>query len=251
MKSEANIGRKESVKAEEIIGWVIEQFHPNLALACSFSPEDIAIAHMMSEIRQNVRIFALDTGRLNEETYECADAVRKRLRVTIEWFFPNSEAVENLEREKGLFSFRESLENRHECCQIRKVEPLSRALSGLEAWVTGLRQEQSVTRTQLEKIERDDAHGGIVKINPLADWSSEKVWEYIKKFDLPYNRLNDQGYPSIGCAPCTRAIEMGEDPRAGRWWWEHPDHKECGLHVSAGKNIQLNKRIDSNVQHQK
>ena len=231
MSTETSIDYAGRSKAQDVVGWALEKFHPNLALACSFSPEDIVIAHMMFEIRPDARIFALDTGRLNEETYECAEAVSKRFGVIIEWYFPKHEAVEKLEREKGLFSFRESLGNRHECCGIRKVEPLSRALSGLEAWVTGLRQEQSVTRAELDKIECDKAHGGIVKINPLADWSSDKVWDYIKKFNLPYNRLNDQGYPSIGCAPCTRAIEMGDDARAGRWWWENPEHKECGLHI--------------------
>ncbi len=218
-------------EAEDVLKWAINKFHPQIALACSFSPEDIVTAHMMVEIQPNIRVFAIDTGRLNEETYQCAEAVRRRLGINIEWYFPKHEAVEELERKKGLFSFRTSLDARHECCNIRKVKPLSRALSGLEAWVTGLRQEQSVTRAKLDKVEHDDVHGGIAKINPLADWSAERVWEHIKKFNLPYNKLHDQGYPSIGCAPCTRAVEAGEHPRAGRWWWEDPEHKECGLHI--------------------
>jgi phosphoadenosine phosphosulfate reductase len=177
-----------------------------------------------------VRVFAIDTGRLNEETYQVAESVSARYDIQIDWYFPERQTVENLEREKGLFSFRESLENRHECCRIRKVEPLGRALAGLSGWIVGLRREQSVTRAQLCPLEIDEAHGGIVKISPLADWSEEQVWAYAEKHALPINRLHRMGYPSIGCAPCTRAIEAGEDLRAGRWWWENPEHKECGLH---------------------
>jgi phosphoadenosine phosphosulfate reductase len=139
--------------------------------------------------------------------------------------------VEGLERTKGLFSFRESVENRKECCAIRKVEPLGRALEGMKAWVTGLRREQSVTRSDLRVVEEDPAHGGILKINPLADWTLEDTWAYVRTHGVPYNRLHDQGYPSIGCAPCTRAVRPDEDSRAGRWWWEQPEHKECGLHL--------------------
>lgn len=218
--------------AEDILKWAMDEFHPDISLACSFSPEDVVVAHMLAQIRKDARIFAIDTGRLNEETYQCADALKEKLGINIEWYFPKHEAVEKLEREKGLFSFRTSLEARHECCGIRKVEPLSRALSGLRAWITGLRREQSVTRDKLGKIESDPGHGGILKINPIADWTDDEVWDYIKKHDLPYNKLYDQGYTSIGCAPCTRAIEAGEHPRAGRWWWENPEHKECGLHVN-------------------
>ena len=231
MKQNDNFGYKGNNQAEDILAWALKTLHPDLALACSFSPEDIILIHMMRKVQPDARVFALDTGRLNEETYECAELIKRRFKVNIEWYFPRHETVEKLEREKGLFSFRESLEARHECCGIRKVEPLSRALSGLKGWVTGLRQEQSVTRTTLKKIERDEAHGGIIKINPLADWSADQVWNYIKDQKLPYNRLHDLGYPSIGCAPCTRAIKESEHPRAGRWWWENPEHKECGLHV--------------------
>lgn len=215
--------------AEDLLKWAIDAFHPDLALSCSF--EDVVLVHMMHSISPDIRVFALDTGRLDEETYELAEMTQRRFGIKVEWYFPDREAVEQLEREKGLFSFRNSLENRHECCRIRKVEPLSRALSGLKAWVTGLRRDQSVTRTTLQKVERDDAHGGIVKLNPLADWTSEQLSEYIREHKLPHNRLYDKGYLSVGCAPCTRAIKPGEHPRAGRWWWEDPEHKECGLHV--------------------
>jgi phosphoadenosine phosphosulfate reductase len=140
--------------------------------------------------------------------------------------------VQKLEREKGLFSFKESLENRRECCYIRKVEPLARALTGLDAWITGLRRDQGAARAKVGKIELDRVHGDIMKINPLADWDHDRIWAYIKEHDIPYNKLFDLGYTSIGCEPCTRAIEPGEDARAGRWWWElEPEHKECGIHI--------------------
>jgi len=199
-------------------------------LACSFSVEDVVVIDMAKEAGLDIGIFALDTGRLNEETYEVADAIAERYRIKIDWFFPRHEAVEALEREKGLFSFRESLANRHECCHIRKVEPLGRALRGLAGWITGLRREQSVTRSGLAPIEPDEANGGILKINPLLEWTEAQVWEYADARRIPVNRLHKQGYPSIGCAPCTRPVAPGEHPRAGRWWWENPEHKECGLH---------------------
>lgn len=216
--------------ALSVLQWGLTMFTPDIALACSFSVEDICALHLMKQVRDDVRVFALDTGRLNEETYECADRITRELDINIEWYFPNHEAVEALEREKGMFSFRESLDNRHECCHIRKVEPLGRALKDLRAWITGQRRAQSATRSELKVDEIDDAHGGIVKLNPLAAWSDSDVWDHIREHKLPYNRLHDQGYPSIGCAPCTRAVAEGEDIRAGRWWWEDPEHKECGLH---------------------
>lgn len=199
-------------------------------LASSFSVEDVVVIDLICRYHLPIGIFALDTGRLNEETFEVAETVSQRYGVPIEWHFPERDAVERLERDKGLFSFRESLENRHECCRIRKVEPLQRALKGLGGWVTGLRREQSVTRTGVAPLEVDHAHGGIVKINPLVFWSEQQVWDYANERRIPINRLHKRGYPSIGCAPCTRAIEPGEHPRAGRWWWEDPTHKECGLH---------------------
>ncbi|MCL5884565.1 MAG: phosphoadenylyl-sulfate reductase [Deltaproteobacteria bacterium] len=216
---------------EAVIRWALSEFHPGIALASSFSMEDIVLIAMMADVRSDARIFALDTGRLHEETYETAEAVRRMLGVRVEWRFPSMAAVEELERSKGLFSFRESLENRHECCRIRKVEPLSRALSGLRAWVTGQRREQAVTRRTLPVVEIDEGHGKILKLNPLAGWTEQEVKEYVRKRGLPVNRLHDMGYPSIGCAPCTRPIAPGEDPRAGRWWWERPEQKECGLHA--------------------
>jgi phosphoadenosine phosphosulfate reductase len=216
---------------EKVLAWALEEFHPAIALASSFSKEDIVLIAMMAQIRPDTRVFALDTGRLHEETYQAAETVSRKLGVRIEWYFPDRSAIENLERTKGLYSFRESLENRHECCRIRKVEPLGRALSGLCAWVTGQRREQGLTRTDLQVFEIDEAHGGILKLNPLAEWTGEQVESFIRERGLPYNRLHDEGYLSIGCAPCTRPVAPGENPRAGRWWWERPEHKECGLHA--------------------
>ncbi len=215
---------------QEILRLGIEVAGGPVKLACSFSVEDMVIIDMASKAGLSIGIFALDTGRLNEETYEVADALAERYRLKVEWFFPRQEAVEELLRSKGPYSFRESLENRHECCHIRKVEPLGRALKGLAGWITGLRREQSVTRTDLAPIEIDTANGGILKINPLLEWTTEQVWEYANQHRVPTNRLHAQGYPSIGCAPCTRPVAPGEHPRAGRWWWENPEQKECGLH---------------------
>lgn len=220
--------------AGAVVAWALGLFHPRVALASSFSLEDIVLAAMMAEVEPDARIFAIDTGRLNEETYEAAEAVRTRLGVRIRWHFPDRAAVESLERSKGLYSFRESLENRRECCRIRKVEPLGRAVSALRAWITGQRRAHGVTRRELPVAEVDEAHGGILKLNPLADWTDDDVRAFIRARGLPYNRLHDAGYPSVGCAPCTRAVLPGEDLRAGRWWWESAGHKECGLHARAG-----------------
>jgi phosphoadenosine phosphosulfate reductase len=216
--------------AQEILRQGAEAAQGIVKLACSFSVEDTVIIDMIHKEGLKIGIFALDTGRLNEETYEVADAITERYGIRIDWYFPKHEAVEKLERDKGLYSFRESLDNRHECCGIRKVEPLGRALAELAGWVTGLRREQSVTRTDLAPIEIDENHGGILKINPLLEWSEEQVWDYAKQHKVPVSRLYAEGYRSIGCAPCTRAVAPGEHARAGRWWWENPEHKECGLH---------------------
>lgn len=218
-----------------VVRHALALYHPHVALACSFSIEDAALIDMLLSVRKDARVFALDTGRLNPETYDCAEQLRRRYKVQIEWYFPKHEAVEQLERSKGLFSFKQSVEERKECCGIRKVEPLNRALAGMKAWITGLRREQSVTRTDLQAVEIDASHGGMVKINPLVNWSLEDTWNYTRERRVPHNALYDTGYTSIGCAPCTRAIEPGEDQRAGRWWWENPDHKECGLHLPTMK----------------
>jgi len=217
--------------AEELISTGLQKTaDKKVGMACSFSVEDLVVINLLRKIAPEVVIFAIDTGRLHEETYEVAEALRQKYNLHIDWYLPQTETLQKLEREKGLFSFRENIENRLECCHIRKVEPLNRALTGLEGWVTGQRRAQSTTRSRLKGIEVDDAHGGIIKINPLLTWSDEQVWAYATDHRLPVNRLHRQGYPSIGCAPCTREVESGEDTRAGRWWWENPEHKECGLH---------------------
>jgi phosphoadenosine phosphosulfate reductase len=202
-------------------------------LACSFGPEDIVLIDMLRETAPSVGVFAIDTGRLHEETYECAQRVADHFGFTVRWFFPEREAVEDLERAKGLYSFRKSLAERHECCGIRKVEPLNRALADLGGWITGRRQEQSVTRFALDPVEPDAERPGVLKFNPLAEWTSQQVWDHIQRRGLPYNVLHDRDFPSIGCSPCTRAVRPGEDERAGRWWWEQPENKECGLHQAA------------------
>lgn len=215
---------------QEILHAGIEAAGGPVSLACSFSLEDVAIIDLAYSAGLKLGVFAIDTGRLNEETYEVADALTERYRLKIDWYFPRHEEVQKLEREKGLFSFRESLENRHECCHIRKVEPLLRALEGLKGWVTGMRRDQSITRSDLKGVELDTANGGILKINPLLNWSEQQVIEYARENNLPTNRLYKLGYRSIGCAPCTRAIGPWDHVRDGRWWWENPEHKECGLH---------------------
>ena len=220
----------ETKTAEELIQWTIDQYGLKAGLACSFGMEDMVLIDIIAKAKGPMTIFTLDTGRLHEETYQIMDRVRSHYGLEIKTYFPNLEQVQVLVREKGFFSFKESIENRKECCGIRKVEPLNRALDELNAWVTGLRRDQAVTRTQTPKVLEDADHPPLVKINPLADWTQDQVESYIEKNKVPVNALHKKNYPSIGCAPCTRPIEPGEDIRAGRWWWENPEHKECGLH---------------------
>lgn len=218
--------------AQELLSWALETFRPRIALACSFQAEESVVIDIMYRLQgSDFRVFTLDTGRLHQETYDCMDEIRERYGIRIEVFFPNATRVERMDRDHGLNLFYKSVEFRKMCCGIRKVAPLNRALKDLDAWMTGLRREQSVTRTTVQKVEKDENHGGILKLNPLADWSEMQVWDYIHNNQVPYNKLSHQGYPSIGCAPCTRPIKPGEDIRAGRWWWERPDLRECGLHV--------------------
>jgi len=224
--------RFEGEDAETVIRWALERFHPRIALATSLQAEEMVILDIAWKTNPGVRVFTLDTGRLHEETYMVMEQIREKYGISVESYFPQRQAVEALERERGFYSFRRSVEERKYCCGIRKVEPLGRAVNGLDAWITGLRREQAVTRGMVGKVEADESHGGIIKVNPLADWSGEQVWDYIRAHDIPYNALHDVGFPSIGCAPCTRAIKPGEDIRAGRWWWEMPESKECGLHVT-------------------
>lgn len=205
-----------------------------IALASSLGAEDQVLTHMVRTMHPNARIFVLDTGRLHSETYEVMDQTMKQYDMHYEILFPDRSEVEEMASTYGPNLFYESSENRKKCCHVRKVIPLQRILSTLDVWITGLRKQQAITRGTIEKIEWDEANG-LIKFNPLVDWSEKEVWEYIRKNRIPYNKLHDEGYPSIGCAPCTRAIKPGEDVRAGRWWWEAPEQKECGLHVVDGK----------------
>lgn len=211
----------------DLLDWAFDNFHPRLALACSFQAEGSVLIDLIHRLRgSDFRVFTLDTGRLNQETYDCMEAIRARYGIEVEVFFPDATRVEDMVRQHGMNLFYDSIEQRKLCCGIRKVEPLKRALTGLEAWMTGLRREQAVTRTDVRKVEIDHEHGGIVKINPIADWTHKQVWNYIAANKVPYNKLYDRGYSSIGCAPCTRATKPWEDDRAGRWWWEKT--RECG-----------------------
>lgn len=221
----------EPASAETVLRWAFDKFFPRVALACSFQAEESVLIDMMHRLRgADFRIFTLDTGRLNQETYDCMDAIRASYGISVEVYFPEATEVQDIVRAHGVNLFYHSIEQRKLCCAVRKVEPLNRALKHLDAWMTGLRREQAVTRGSVSKVEVDRDHGGIVKINPLVDWSSDEVWNYIRANNVPFNRLHKQGYPSIGCAPCTRAVQPGGDLRAGRWWWENPETKECGLH---------------------
>ena len=227
--SDSEISELQTASAETLLRFALERFQPRIAVATSL--QDAVLIHLAAQVHPDVRVFTIDTGRLPEESYDCAERITRRLGVKIEWFFPHHADVEQLVAENGPYSFRESLDARRSCCAIRKVEPLQRALSGLDGWITGQRRTESVTRGEVTKVERDKAHGGIWKFNPLADWSDADVRDYIKRYDLPYNKLLDRGYSSVGCACCSRPVMEGEDARAGRWWWESAEHKECGLHT--------------------
>lgn len=224
-------------RCEDIIMWALEYFsRDKIALASSLGAEDQVLTDMLLKIEPKARIFTIDTGRLPKETYECAQETMKKYGFRYQVYNPDAATVKKMVEEKGKDLFYESVENRKLCCYVRKVEPLGRALKGLKAWICGLRREQSVTRAELNVIEWDTANG-LYKINPLADWTGKQVWDYLRAHNVPYNKLHDRGYPSIGCAPCTRAVKPGEDVRAGRWWWESPDKKECGLHFKDGKTV--------------
>lgn len=218
--------------AAEIIAWAVQTFGNSLTFASSFGAEDMVVLDVLLQVNPSASVFLLDTGRLHQETYDLLARTRERYGRPVTVYVPRTEALQQLLDTAGPNGFYDSREARKACCQVRKVEPLGRALNGYDAWLTGLRREQSVTRGSLPIVELDEAHGGIVKISPLADWSEAQVWTYIREHDLPYNALHDRGFSSIGCAPCTRAIAPGEEVRAGRWWWEAPEHKECGLHLN-------------------
>ena len=219
------------LEAQALVQWAADTFGPELTLACSAGVEDSVLVHLAAQTGQPVRVFLLDTGRLHPETHETYDRLRQSYPgLRFEAFSPEAAEVETLVASQGLFGFREGLAQRHACCEVRKLRPLRRALAGSRAWLTGLRREQSPTRSDLRAAEPDGGTPERLKVAPLLDWGHEQVWAFVQAHQIPTHPLHDAGFPSIGCAPCTRAIQPGEDLRAGRWWWEHPEHKECGLH---------------------
>ncbi len=224
--------RFEHATAEELLSWALERFHPRMAISAAGGLDGMVLIDMAWRINPGVRVFTLDTGRLPAETYSLFEEVRERYGIHVEFEFPDRLEVERLMKQHGPNLMYRSLDLRLECCEVRKVEPLKRKLATLDAWVAGLRREQWRTRRSIAKVEFDRDHGGIVKINPLADWTLDRVRDYIYQHDVPYHELFDHGYTSIGCAPCTRAVLPGEPERAGRWWWEQDTDKECGIHCS-------------------
>lgn len=226
--------------AENILQWAAKKYAGQIVFASALGAEDQVITDLIWRLKLNIPIVTLDTGRLFDATYQLVRETEKRYDVRFRVYFPEREAVEKMVNEHGINLFRDSVDKRKLCCNIRKIEPLRRALTGSKAWICGLRREQSVTRSEVHIADWDEGNQ-MIKVNPLADWSEAEVWEYIAQHEVPYNQLHDQGYPSIGCAGCTRAVKRNEDVRAGRWWWELPEQKECGLHVVDGKLIRIKK----------
>ena len=218
--------------AQEVVAWALDRFHPRTALSAGGGAEGMVLVDMAWRANPDVRVFTLDTGRLPQETYDLFGQVRERYGIAVEYIFPDRGDVEDMLVKDGANLMYQSVDLRLKCCEIRKVRPMNRYLKNLDAWITGLRRDQWKTRERVKKIEIDEAHEGIVKVAPLADWTKEQVWDYIHDNDVPYHSLLDQGYTSIGCAPCTRAVTEGENDRAGRWWWETDAAKECGIHCS-------------------
>lgn len=224
--------RYDTQSPQEVLAWALDRFDSRLSLCTSFQADGMAILDMAWRIHPKVRVFTIDTGRMPQETYTLLDQVREHYGIDIEVYFPDAPQIESLVHRYGINLFYRSVESRFLCCQTRKVFPLNRVLGTLDAWVTGLRRDQSSTRATIHTIELDQEHGGLVKVNPLANWDEQQVWNYIRAQHVPYHPFYDQGYTSIGCAPCTRPTTAGEDARAGRWWWEIDAPKECGMHCT-------------------
>jgi len=216
-------------QVKEVLATAARDFGP-ATFANSLGAEDMVLTDLIAKFQPDIVMFSLDTGRLPPETYDLMQVLRERYSVPLHLYFPDAAQVEDYVARQGVNGFYGSVENRKACCHIRKVVPLKRALRGNKAWLTGMRRDQAVTRGGLA-VSAFDADHGLQKFNPLLDWSNAEVWEYLKQNDVPYNKLHDRFYPSIGCAPCTRSVTPGEDIRSGRWWWENPENKECGLHV--------------------
>jgi thioredoxin-dependent adenylylsulfate APS reductase len=227
---------REDRSPEEILAWAYRTFH-RVAIVASFQAESSVLIHMAASIVDRPEVVTLDTGRLPEETQDLIDRVQRRYPIRLHVEAPDAAEVADLVAAEGPNLFRRSVELRERCCDVRKVRPLTRALEGFDAWVTGLRRDQSAGRRRTPVAQPDAAHGGIAKIAPLAAWRRDQVWTYIRAHGLDYHALYERGYTSIGCAPCTRAVEPGEDERAGRWWWEQSDVKECGLHLADGRLV--------------
>jgi len=226
----AAAARLEQRPAHEVLAWALGRFGDRFAIVTSFQVEGMVVLDLARRLDPAVRVLTLDTGRLPQETYDVIEAVRARFDVKVEVVAPDPVAVAAMVTQHGPNLFRRDQALRRLCCQVRKVDPLGRALAGLDAWSTGLRRDGASTRAGTAKVEPDPAHGGIVKLNPLADWTRDEVWAYARAKRVPIHPLYEQGYASIGCAPCTRAVLSGEDERAGRWWWEAGPDRECGLH---------------------
>jgi phosphoadenosine phosphosulfate reductase len=214
---------------EDVLSWFITNYKSKIAFSTSLGAEDQVITQMLAVIGLPVRIFTLDTGRLFQESYDLLDITRKKYGMDIAVYFPDAGRVEEMVNAKGINLFYDTVENRQQCCRIRKIEPLQRALGGMEVWITGMRREQSVTRAGNGLVEWDEANR-VIKLNPMIEWTDGMMWEYIRLNKIPVNELHAAGYLSIGCLPCTRPVREGEDIRSGRWWWERPENKECGLH---------------------
>jgi adenylyl-sulfate kinase len=235
----------ESANASEILAWAIGSYGESFAIATSFQREGMVIVDLASRISSSVRVFTLDTGRLPDETYQMMETVRQRYGIQVEVVFPDREEVEQMVMLHGPNLFYSSVPSRERCCDVRKVRPLERKLATLKAWASGLRREQSQTRVNISKVERQ---GERTKLNPLADWTAGQVEEYIRKNNVPMHPLYERGYTSIGCAPCTRAVEAGEDERAGRWWWELDTKKECGIHFGADGKIRREGKAEAETE---
>jgi phosphoadenosine phosphosulfate reductase len=223
----------EGEEPDVVLAWALERFSPRIALSTALQIDGVALLDMAYEIDPEIRVFTVDTRRLPQESFELMEQLRERYPgFVLEVVYPEARHVQAIVRRHGPNMFYRSVENRLLCCQVRKVQPLVKHLAGLDAWITGLRRDQWATRTNIRKVEIDHDHGAIVKLNPLAEWTEEEVWDYVREREIPYHPLYDQGYTSIGCAPCTRPTQAGEDKRAGRWWWETNAPKECGIHCA-------------------
>jgi phosphoadenosine phosphosulfate reductase len=217
----------------EVLDFFCRRFRNRIAFSTSLGAEDQVIMDMLSKTGIPVKVFTLDTGRLFPETYDLIDKTGMHYGTRIDVYFPDKENIEKMVKDKGVNLFYESVENRKLCCHNRKIEPLGRALAGMDAWITGIRRDQTLARFDSKLVEWDEGHG-LLKINPLVNWTEKMVWDYIRHHNVPYNPLHDKGFPSIGCVPCTRAVKAGDDARSGRWWWEDQGPKECGLHLREG-----------------